>query len=83
MIDSDTNILNFNRLGNDYQVVLSFGDYIGDNMVSTLLAGFNARLFTSSVSCNLVLYLITGKLTFKFTGLNTGDHITFLYNFRI
>ena len=69
LIDTDTNILNFNLLGTDYQLVLPFGNYNGDNMVSTLQAGFDALLLTSAVSCIVVLDLITGKLTFKFTGI--------------
>jgi hypothetical protein len=80
LIDSDTNILNFNLLGIDYQLVLPFGNYNGDSMISTLQAGFDALLATSVVSCIVSLDLITGKLTFRFSGLHSGDHITFIYN---
>jgi hypothetical protein len=79
LIDSDTNILNFSYLAVDYQLVLPFGNYTGDNIVSTLVASFDQALLAVNVTSNITLDLITGKLTFKFNN-TTGNHITFNYN---
>lgn len=79
LIDSDTNILNFSYLAVDYQLVLPFGNYTGDNIISTLQASFDLALLAVSVTSIISLDLITGKLTFKFVG-TSGNHITFNYN---
>ena len=79
LIDSDTNILNFSYLAVDYQIVLPFGNYTGDNIVSTLIAAFDLALLSVNVTSNITLDLITGKLTFKFIG-TSGNNITFNYN---
>ena len=79
LIDSDTNILNFSYLAIDYQIVLPFGNYTGDNIVSTLIASFDLVLLAVGVTSNITLDLITGKLTFKFNN-TLGNHITFNYN---
>lgn len=78
LIDTDTNILNFSYLAVDYQIVLPFGNYTGDNIISTLQASFDALLLAVSVTSIISLDLITGKLTFKFIG-TAGNHITFNY----
>jgi hypothetical protein len=78
LIDSDTNILNFSYLAVDYQLVLPFGNYTGDNFVSTLTAAFDSALLAVSVTSIVSLDLITGKLTFKFIG-TSGSHVTFNY----
>lgn len=79
LIDTDTNILNFSYLAVDYQIILPFGNYTGDNIISTLQASFDALLLAVSVTSIISLDLITGKLTFKFIG-TAGNHITFNYN---
>lgn len=79
LIDSDTNILNFSYLAVNYQIVLPFGNYTGDNIVSTLIAAFDLALLSVNVTSNITLDLITGKLTFKFIG-TSGNNITFNYN---
>jgi hypothetical protein len=79
LIDSDTNILNFSYLAVDYQLVLPFGNYTGNNIVSTLIAAFDLALLAVNVTSNITLDLITGKLTFKFNN-TSGNHITFNYN---
>ena len=79
LIDSDTNILNFSYLAVDYQIILPFGNYTGDNIISTLQASFDALLLAVSITSIISLDLITGKLTFKFIG-TAGNHITFNYN---
>lgn len=78
LIDSDTNILNFSYLAVDYQIVLPFGNYTGNNIVSTLIANFDLALLAVGVTSNITLDLITGKLTFKFIG--ASGNITFNYN---
>lgn len=79
LIDSDTNILNFSYLAIDYQIVLPFGNYTGNNIVSTLIASFDLALLAVGITSNITLDLITGKLTFKFDN-TSGNHITFNYN---
>jgi len=78
LIDTDTNILNFSYLAVDYQLVLPFGNYTGNNIVSTLASAFDLALLAVGVNSNITLDLITGKLTFKFTG--ASGNITFNYN---
>lgn len=78
LIDSDTNILNFSYLAVDYQLVLPFGNYTGNNIVSTLVDSFDLALLAVGVTSNITLDLITGKLTFKFIG--ASGNITFNYN---
>jgi hypothetical protein len=77
LIDSDTNILNFTYLATNYQIVLPFGNYTGDNIVSTLMTRFDLALLAVGVTSNITLDLITGKLTFKFIG--ASGNITFKY----
>jgi len=77
LIDSDTNILNFSYLAINYQIVLPFGNYTGDNIVSTLMTRFDLALLAVGVTSNVTLDLITGKLTFKFIG--ASGNITFKY----
>jgi hypothetical protein len=79
LIDADTNILNFSYLGNSLSIVLPFGNYNGDNIVSTLIASFDLALISFGIKAVVTLDLITGKLTFKFVGTG-GNHITFNYN---
>jgi len=79
LIDSDTNILKFTYLAVNYQIVLPFGNYTGDNIISTLIAAFDLALLAVNVTSNITLDLITGKLTFKFIG-TSGNHVTFIYN---
>jgi hypothetical protein len=78
LIDSDTNILNFTYLAVDYQIVLPFGNYTSDNLISTLKASFDLALLAVSITSLVTFEIITGKLTFKFTG-TSGNHITFNY----
>jgi hypothetical protein len=78
LIDSDTNILNFTYLGITYQIVLPFGNYTSNNLISTLKASFDLALLAVSVTTVVSFEIITGKLTFKFTG-TSGNHITFNY----
>jgi len=77
LIDADTNILNFSYLAINYQLVLPYGNYTGDNIVSTLMTGFDLALLAVGVTSNITLDLITGKLTFKFIG--ASGNITFKY----
>jgi hypothetical protein len=77
LIDADTNILNFTYLATNYQIVLPFGNYTGDNIVSTLTSRFDLALLAVGVTSNISLDLITGKLTFNFIG--TSGNITFKY----
>jgi len=79
LLDSDTNILNFTYLAVDYQIVLPFGNYTSDNLISTLQASFDLALLAVSVTSLVSFQIITGKLTFKFIG-TVGNHITFNYN---
>jgi len=77
LIDADTNILNFTYLATNYQIVLPYGNYTGDNIVSTLMTRFDLALLAVGVTSNITLDLITGKLTFKFIG--ASGNITFKY----
>jgi hypothetical protein len=78
LIDADTNILNFSYLAVNYQIALPYGNYTGNNIVSTLIASFDLALLAVGVTSNITLDLITGKLTFKFIG--ASGNITFNYN---
>jgi len=77
LIDSDTNILNLSYLSTLYQIQLPFGNYNGDNIVSTLEATFDLALSSVSLTSIVTLDLITGRLTFKFVGATS--QVTFLY----
>ena len=79
LIDSDTNILNFTYLAVNYQIIIPFGNYTSDNLISTLKASFDLALLAVSVTSVISFEIITGKLTFKFSG-TSGNHITFNYN---
>jgi len=77
LIDSDTNKMDFRVGSTDFLLVLPFGNYNGDNFLTTMQDAFEAILIGQNIKCIITLDLITGKLTFKF---ETTQTVTFFYN---
>ena len=85
LINDLTNVLNFeihNSISGavqSYQLLLDYGNYSGSNITTQLQKQFDLALSAVVESCIVQFDIITGRLTFQFSGLKPEESVVFIH----